>query len=389
MKIGIVMSKPPSYSETFFNSKIIGLKNRGFEVILFVQKNDILFNLCETRSAPKVYKKREFLQFFEYVKVIFRLLGIPKRLYRFINLERKANRSWNQLLKNIYNNSHILRSQVDWLHFGFTTMALQSEHVAKAIDAKMAISCRGYDMDVYPLKHNNAYKLLWGNVDKVHAISNYLLEKAEGLGLSKTTRSSIITPAIDTGKFVMSDIYSEPTSELRFLTVARLHWIKGIISTLEALALLIKDGISFTYTIIGEGSEYEPIVFAIHQLGLKDYVILLSKQPHDSIISYMKVSDVYIQYSHSEGFCNAVIEAQAMGLLCIVSDGGALPENVIHEQTGWVVEKRNPEALYKTLIKVIHLSESNKSIIRNFARTRVVGQFDITEQQQKFNTFYE
>ena len=56
-----------------------------------------------------------------------------------------------------------------------------------------------------------------------------------------------------------------------------------------------------------------------------NYSILMSIEIKISLNN----SDVYLQYSVQEGFCNAVLEAQAMGLLCVVSDGGALPENVI------------------------------------------------------------
>ena len=48
----------------------------------------------------------------------------------------------------------------------------------------------------------------------------------------------------------------------------------------------------------------------------------------------MKNSDVYIQSSVQEGFGNAVLEAQASGLCCIVSDAEGLSENVLNEKTG-------------------------------------------------------
>ncbi|MBK7870836.1 MAG: glycosyltransferase family 4 protein [Saprospiraceae bacterium] len=57
--------------------------------------------------------------------------------------------------------------------------------------------------------------------------------------------------------------------------------------------------------------------------------------------TYYEKADIYLQYSIQEGFCNAVLEAQAMGLLCIVSDAEGLPENILHGQTGWVVPKGN------------------------------------------------
>ena len=57
MTIGLVISNTPAYSETFFNSKIKGLKENGFKVVLFVSHNTNNFNLCEVKLAPKIYKK--------------------------------------------------------------------------------------------------------------------------------------------------------------------------------------------------------------------------------------------------------------------------------------------------------------------------------------------
>jgi len=387
LKIGIVLSKPPAYSETFFISKIKGLIDSGFEVILFVQKRDDTFSLCKVIQAPRVFKKKALLILLSMV-FVFVKLGITrsKRVLRFITLERNANRSNFQILKNIYNKAHILQADLDWLHFGFATMALQSELVAKAINAKMAVSLRGFDIDVYPLKHPGCYDLLWMHVDKVHAISNYLLEKAYKQGLSREVAHQIINPAVDITKFKIRKAPS--TNTLKILTIGRLHWIKGIIYTLEALALLKLKGVLFYCTIIGEGPDYEDIAFAIHQLGLKKEVNLLGKLPHDTIVDYLSVTDLYIQYSISEGFCNAVLEAQSMGGLCIVSDGGALPENIIHGKTGWVVPKRNPKELVKAILEVINLPEEKKLQIRGNAHQRIVDEFNIEKQQKEYVDFY-
>ena len=96
-----------------------------------------------------------------------------------------------------------------------------------------------------------------------------------------------------------------------------------------------------------------------------------------------------MQYSLSEGFCNAVLEAQAMGCLCIVSDGGALPENVVHEKSGWVVPKQQPELLAKKLIEIIHMNDKEKHKISKFARQRVIEHFNLKDQAKAFKGFYE
>ena len=67
--------------------------------------------------------------------------------------------------------------------------------------------------------------------------------------------------------------------------------------------------------------------------------------------NYLEKSDIYLQYSIQEGFCNSVLEAQAMGLLSIVSDANGLTENIIHNYTGWVVPKMAPKLLANCIKK--------------------------------------
>lgn len=387
MKIGLVLSKTPNYSETFFLSKIEGLQASGFKVTLFVQKNDNHFSLCDVVLASNSSDYSRLFNTLKGVLVIFKLLIIvPVRLTRFIRLERQYGRAWGQIFKNIYSNAHILTSKVDWLHFGFATIALQSEHVAKAIQAKMAVSFRGFDLDVYPEKNPNCYDILWKQVDKVHAISKYMLHKAYSLGLSKETLFEIITPAIDSQKFKSES--KAKNGSWHFLTVGRLHPIKGLSDSIKAISILRDQKIDCKYTIVGNGPEYEFLTSLISELGLVDRIILKGKLSHAEIVHCMNEADLYIQYSISEGFCNATLEAQAMKLLCVVSDGGALPENILHQQTGWVVLKKNPVLLAETIAKVINLPKSQLDLIRNKARERVENEFTLKQQQQAFKEFY-
>ena len=71
MKIGIVLSKTPSYSETFFLSKIEGLKASGFDVTLFVQKKNPNFSLCKVKIAAAVNKRQGIVQLFKTVFIPF------------------------------------------------------------------------------------------------------------------------------------------------------------------------------------------------------------------------------------------------------------------------------------------------------------------------------
>ena len=82
-------------------------------------------------------------------------------------------------------------------------------------------------------------------------------------------------------------------------------------------------------------TEEEKLKYLVYELGLVNEVVSQGKLVRAKIINYFENSDIYIQYSLQEGFCNAVLEAQAMGVLPIVSNAEGLSENVINCQTGW------------------------------------------------------
>ncbi|QAA81363.1 colanic acid biosynthesis glycosyltransferase WcaL [Aequorivita sp. H23M31] len=387
MKIGLVLSTTPGYSETFFHSKIKGLQNNGIEVHLFCSNKKKDFTLCPVVESAKVSKNPVLMSWYLAKEYIY-LLPYVSTVAHYVNLERKEGMGWVTIFKRIYLNAHLLRAKVDWLHFGFATLALGKETVAKAIGAKMAISFRGFDIGVYPVKFPNCYKLLWKYVDKVHANSNDILVLAKKYGLPENVPVQRITPAIDVERFSAALQNFSKKSITIFMTTGRLHWKKGLVQTVEALAILKNQGFDFIYKIVGEGEEYERIAFAAYQLGLKENVQFLGKLNHSEVKWELEKTDIYLQYSIQEGFCNAVLEAQAMGKLCIVSDAEGLPENVLHEHSGWVVPKHSPELLAQQIMKVISMEKQAKIKISQNAVKRVKENFNIEKQQREFLEFY-
>ncbi len=395
LKIGIALPALPGYSETFFRSKIRGLAAQGHEVVLFVGSGKTIKTDLPCRI--KVQGSVNSLLLLNIIQVLWAFaqswLRYPHITQKYITLEKQSGAGWGAILKRLYLNKHILSEQkLDWLHFGFATMALERENVANALKAKAAVSFRGYDISIYPLKHPGCYQLLWQKLDRVHTISDDLLQVAYQLGLPQSIPVQKITPAIDTNYFQrMTPPKPFPVNRdrpLQLLTVGRLHWKKGLEYTLQALAMLKDCGIEFRYTLIGEGKEYERLVFAAHQLGIGAQVHFAGRVPHEQVKSYYEQADIYLQYSIQEGFCNAVLEAQSIGLLCIVSDAEGLPENVLHEQSGWVVPKRQPQQLAQQIQQVLQMDEKSLNEIRQFAMQRVREEFNLEKQQREFLLFY-
>ena len=239
------------------------------------------------------------------------------------------------------------------------------------------------------LKHPGCYKRLFANIDKVHTISDDLLNEAYQIGLPETTKTTKITPAINTRLFYHYRPSVFAGDFIQIITVSRLHWKKGLEYTLEAMALVKKAGIQFRYKIIGEGSELERLVFACHQLGIQDCVEFAGRIDHSEIPEILKSGDMYLQYSIQEGFCNSVLEAQAAGMLCIVSDAEGLSENVIDGLTGWVVPKRRPDLLAQKIMEVIRMPAETLLTVSNRASERVQKEFNLEKQRREFVNFYK
>lgn len=390
MKLGLVLPRVPSYSETFFSNKIKGLSEHGVQLILFVghNKTKSTYNNIPVLRSPNfsgnlVQNALSILR--QLIKLVF---TNPKRSIKFYKLNRENKLTTLQNIRQVLSNQHLLDTDLDWLHFGFGTMALGRENIARVIGAQLAVSFRGYDIMQYPLKNENCYNFLWEKVDKIHVISESIRNRVYELGFKDQCPIVKICPAIDISLFRQSHTktFGEP---IKILTVARLHAVKGIDFILKALAVLKKKGIKFEYCIVGTGLEEVKLKELTLSLGISNQVSFLGQLKPFEVKKQLEQNHVYIQYSLSEGFGNSVLEAQALGLLCVVSDAGGLNENVIDNKTGWVVPRSNEKILSEKLFEILSLDFEEKSRISKNAITRVKNYFNLQNQKQEFLKFYE
>jgi len=387
-RIGIVLSTVPGYSEIFFRNKIKGLQESGFEVFLFVDQNHKKHTKfpCEIIVSPN-FEVSPIIKVMRVIQALFKAIFVnAKQSYILYRLDRLDGLSFKKRIKQLLLSQFLLSRKLEWLHYGFGMLAVNRENVAQAIGAKMAVSFRGFDLYLSPLKHQECYKLLFLKKVYYHVLSNKMKLILINKGISKSM-ISVITPALDVTYFQPKRL-RQLSQPIQMVTVARLHWVKGLEYTLESLAILKKNGLEFKYTIIGDGDEYERLIFLVHQLGIKKQVMFKGKISQIEVKKELERADIYIQYSVQEGFGNAALEAQAMGLLCVVSDADGLNENVLDAKTGWVVPRRNPLALANTITKIIEMPFVDQKKIQENAMNRIKKEFHISKQQQSFVSFY-
>ncbi len=386
LKVYFVLASLPNYSETFLRSLFEGLGEKKIRATVFLQQR--------AEGQEKFAYVNPFpirwpaLYFFFPSVITYLLLTKFSSVYSFFSAEQMNGSSLLKILKRIYINAHIfLAPKPDWIHFGFATLAVGNENLAKALGARLAVSIRGFDIALYPLKHKNCYQHLWARVDKLHTISDDLYDLAvqQGFPLDKPFRK--IRPAIRVEKLI-TKTYHELSSPIQIVSVGRLVWKKGFEYAISAIHILKTRGYSVRYSIIGSGIMEDQLLYAIRDLDLINEVSLIGKVEHLRVFEILSESDIYIQPSIQEGFCNALLEAQGSGLLCICTDAEGLQENVIDGLTGWVVPKRNSIQLANAIERIIKLKSEERKVISQQAISRVRTEFNLGRLLDEFEMFY-
>jgi colanic acid/amylovoran biosynthesis glycosyltransferase len=257
----------------------------------------------------------------------------------------------------------------------------------------MLLSARGTFQKTGVLdRFPDAPRYLYQYVDGYHFISEYLRQNTYCLGLDRSVPTWLIEPAVDL------KLFTPPTpralrpggAPLRIISVARLAWQKGYEFAIDAVARVHQAGIPVEYQILGEGDYEEPIRYAARQWGLLENGVVKFRGAvrREDVVRYLAESDVMLHPALEEGFCNAVIEAQAMELPVVASDAGGLPENVEDGVTGFVVPRRNPDALAE---KLILLARDPALCLQmgKAGRERALTRFDLTRQVEAFITLYQ
>lgn len=295
--------------------------------------------------------------------------------------------------KGLFRRLPFVGQSLDILHIEFDAQGLGIADLKSFLRCRLLLSSRGtFQRTSVPDRFPGVYDYLFRYVDGYHFISKYLRANTYRLGLSPAVPSRLIEPAIDLDLFLQprDRLLRSPDAPLRILSVGRLDWAKGYEFALDAVARVRDAGILLQYTIVGDGPYEESLIFAARQHNLLDtgVVRFVGAVSQVELLDYYRQADVMLHSAIEEGFCNAVIEAQAMELPVVTSDAGGLPENVESGVTGFVVSRRDPDATAERLIQLARDPELCRRLGRT-GRERVQKHFDSSHQVGEFLSLYE
>lgn len=226
--------------------------------------------------------------------------------------------------------------------------------------------------------------------DYCFACSREAGESAFGKKWKCSPKALVIPNAVDARKFIyQKDARDKIRKELGITDcyvaghVGRFHYAKNHEFLLEVFAALrsrMKEkGIRAVLLLLGEGSGMEAVRRQAAQLGMEENVLFMGNRKE--VWNYYQAMDYFIFPSRFEGLPGTVVEAQAAGLKCIISDRitaeVGFTELVHYENIGLPAE-RWAEYIMK------NISYERKNMCQAVADAG----FDVKEQARRMEEFY-
>jgi len=153
----------------------------------------------------------------------------------------------------------------------------------------------------------------------------------------------VVPTGVDCSNFVHRP-YRALSSTVSVLSVGSLLEKKGHRFLIDAMSMLIADGVNVHCQIIGEGPERNRLQQQIEHRGIGDQVSLLGSQDRASVNTLLEQADIFVLASvdasdkSADGIPVALMEAMAVGVPVISTRLRAIPELVIDGKTGLLCE---------------------------------------------------
>jgi glycosyltransferase involved in cell wall biosynthesis len=239
--------------------------------------------------------------------------------------------------------------------------------------------------------------LIIKKADVITVISNYLKNYARKInGKSKI---SVIPNGVDVDNFSRSFSYGELSSlrdnlgikpyEKVIISVSRLVPKNGIDNLIEATRILNQKfpEPNFKLILIGDGQEKKKLELLVGANGLQGQAIFMGTASHAELPKYLKISDVFVRPSRSEGLGSAFLEAMASEVAVIGTSAGGIPDFLKNKNTGLISKIDDPENLAEKIYQLVSDKELKNKIVKN-AKELVAEKYDWQKIADDFRKIY-
>lgn len=182
----------------------------------------------------------------------------------------------------------------------------------------------------------------------------------------------------------INEIRSFPTQGvIKLLAIGSLEQMyKSPDIVIKAVNTLVNKGLNIQLTWLGDGKYRESMKMLANKLGLANNVDFVGNVNRNEVFEYMRMSDIYIQASRTEGLPRALVEAMSVGLPCIGTRVGGIPELL---EDRCLIDVNRSDQLAVTIERMIEDNSFVNDIkIRNYNKSKEFNHFDLKARRDEF-----
>jgi len=218
------------------------------------------------------------------------------------------------------------------------------------------------------------FRQLCLRAEHIIAVSQYTKNLLAQNGISPD-KIQVIPNGVNTEKFSIP-INTKRIAEIRsklniddpdkiILTLAVLRPRKGQDMVIKALPMVLDKIPKVKYVIAGNGSYLDHLGKIVNGYSLNKNVIFAGEINDNEIVHFYDMCDIFVMPSRRdglwvEGFGISFLEANARGKPVIGGRHGGVPEVIIDNETGILVNPYSPEEIAQAVIKLL----SNKELAK-------------------------
>ncbi|HRY62168.1 MAG TPA: glycosyltransferase [Candidatus Paceibacterota bacterium] len=235
---------------------------------------------------------------------------------------------------------------------------------------------------VYPL-----FVRIFTKADFVQPLSKYLAGFARDMGYKGPMK--IVPNAVNTKHFsqdfkaeelnTLKNKLGKKEGDINIITTSRLVLKNAADDVIRSLVFLPDN---YNFIILGIGPDMEMLKDLAKKEGVANRVKFLGQVDHKEMPKYLKVSDVFIRPSLSEGFGNSFIEAMAADIPVVATQAGGIPDFLFDPDitpdippTGLFCKIRDPKDIARQIKRFMDDVPLREKILKN-AKKMVMAKYD-------------
>lgn len=391
MTILYIVGEFPSQTEHFIQNEIDFLRRNGYTIYVVCLKK-VLTKAITTADGFELSTKQNWWK--GILKAFGMFVHHPIKTWGYFHnaqafSQKKLLKVMRDWLVCICINRQLPPVNFDHIHAHFAGWPSDIGFIFSLL-LKRNFSFSAHAHDIYTAPHTIKKKSLLS--DFVITCTGYNKSYLVSVCGCPEEKINLVYHGLNVNKWVFKRISNVNSGNL-ILTIGRLVEKKGVIILLKAALLLKTKNITFRIVIIGEGPEQNSLKAFVRNKGLKENVFFLPTLEQTHLQAHYHAADMFIlpcvidKNGDRDGIPNVLMEAMACGTPVISSNLSAIPELVVHNETGILVRPGDPVDLFNAIETLINDPMKKNELARN-ARKTLESSWTLDRSNQKILSLF-